>query len=287
MLSSGNRGGGLSLRLLLMLSCMLLLASMHSLSAMPNESGSCQSARPLHSGGSRAGKLSYRVVRKLPHDSTAFTQGLTFDGVFIYESTGIRGHSTLRRLDPVSGDILRQNALPDKDFGEGLAFRDGYLIQLTWQSGMASIYATQDMEMRGYFHYMGEGWGLVGLPEGLLLSDGSNILRYLDFFGDDSGRRLAVTDAGEPVAGINELELANGIVYANVWPGNCIAAIDQDSGKVLAWIDLSPLQPSGDPDDRERMANGIAYNSARRTFYVTGKYWPYLYEIALWHSSLH
>ncbi len=230
--------------------------------------------------------LSYQVVRKLFHDDGAFTQGLVYDGRYLYESTGLRGHSSLRRLDPGTGRLLAMHALPAASFAEGLALRDNYLIQLSWQSGLATLYLPAELEAAGFFHFAGEGWGLASLPRGLLLSDGSHVLRYLDLYGAESGMRIEVNVGGQPVTGLNELELAGGLLYANVWPGSCVAVIDTGSGEVRAWIDLGPLRPPvGEDGGRDRMANGIAYDATHDSFYVTGKHWPYLYEIVLLSSA--
>lgn len=222
----------------------------------------------------------FRILNSYPHDSRAFTQGLLYHEGFLYESTGMHGQSSLRRVDLESGRVLQKKALGRQYFAEGLAVWQDRLIQLTWTSGKALVYDLQTLEHLHNFYYPGQGWGLTADAASLILSDGSDTLRFLDPQTFREVRRLQVTHAGQPVTQLNELEYVRGEILANLWHSDRIARIDPQSGRVLGWIDLSGLLPDHlQPDDREGVLNGIAWDAVNDRLFVTGKLWPRMYQI--------
>lgn len=225
----------------------------------------------------------YRTVNVFPHDPTAFTQGLVYqDGVF-YEGTGLRGQSTLRRVDPATGQVLQGLRLPDQYFGEGIALLDDRLFQITWQENVGFIYDKDSFDLLGTWNYVGEGWGLATDGQRLIMSDGSHELRFLDPDTLAEMGRVPVLDGdGQPVTRLNELEWVEGEVWANVWQTDLIARVDPASGRLLGWIDLAGLLPDEDrAAQRVDVLNGIAYDAATGRLFVTGKWWPKLFEIEL------
>jgi glutamine cyclotransferase len=228
-----------------------------------------------------AAKYGYQIVNIWPHDSNAFTQGLILSDGQLLESTGNEGFSSLRRVELETGKVLKKVAVPVPYFAEGIALLNGKIYQLTWQHQVGFIYDAQSFERVGQFNYTGEGWGLATDGKSLILSDGSNRLRFLDPADFHVTRTVAVLDGQTPVNELNELEYVQGEVYANVWHDNRIATIDPQSGRVTAWIDLSGLMPESELPDPEAVLNGIAYDQANNRLYVTGKLWPRLFEIRI------
>lgn len=222
----------------------------------------------------------YTVVKAFPHDPTAFTQGLQFvDGIF-YEGTGLNGQSTIRKVRIDTGEVLERRSLGQEHFGEGIVLFNKTLYQLTWQSGLAFVYDGASFRFQKNFTYKGEGWGLTHDGTNLIMSDGTDELRFLDPATFRERRRIRVTAVGKPVKELNELEFVKGEVFANVWQTDYIARIDPKSGTVTGWIDMRGLL-----SPRERAAtdvlNGIAYDAAGDRLFVTGKLWPKLFEIRL------
>jgi glutamine cyclotransferase len=221
----------------------------------------------------------YRVVNAYPHDPTAYTQGLIYRDGFFYESTGLRGQSSLRKVKPETGEIVQKRAVDQAHFAEGLADWKGQLVQLTWQSNVAFVYDLLSFAPRRTFSYTGEGWGLTHDQRRFILSDGSNQLRFLDPETFREIGRIAVTDRGTPVRDLNELEFVRGEVYANVWHTDRIARISPETGRVLGWIDLRGLLSPMYRLDAEAVLNGIAHDAGSNRLFVTGKLWPRLFEI--------
>jgi len=221
----------------------------------------------------------YRLVRRYPHDPGAFTQGLVFVGDRLFESTGMWGASSLREVDLHSGEVMRQVDLDDQLFGEGLAVWQQRLVQLTWRSGIAFIYDTDKLQRIAEFSYAGEGWGAAAVEDKLVISDGTAVLTWIEPQNNSVVATLPVREGGKMLYGLNELEPVEGKLLANVWPSDCIAEIDAATGQVTAWIDLSGLYPRKSRSHAMAVMNGIAYDSARKRLLVTGKYWPYVYEI--------
>lgn len=246
---------------------------------------------PVSSAPADPPALDWEVISRRPHDAAAWTQGLQLDDDGrLYESTGLRGRSTIREVDPQTGTVLRSAPLPDQQFGEGLALVGDRLIQLTWQEGVANTWDAATFEALGAFDYEGEGWGLCFDGQRLVMSDGSDGLTFRD------PTTFAVTGSVriDPVAGLadmrlNELECVDGMVWANAWLTDMILRIDPAAGRVTGTLDLaglldqapptdsSPTDPS--PTDLPDVLNGIAWDAASRTFLVTGKLWPALFEI--------
>ena len=225
--------------------------------------------------------LGYEVVNTWPHDQTAFTQGLVFlDGKLI-ESTGQQGRSSLRSVELETGKVLKKVDVPEPYFAEGIALLNNKIYQLTWEHRLGFIYDAQTFKKTGEFSYSGEGWGLTTDGKSLILSDGSNRIRFLDPDSFRATKTIAVTDGKTPVGQLNELEFVNGEIYANLWHDDRIAAIDPQTGRVKAWIDLRGLLQSGDTRDAEAVLNGIAYDPASNRLFVTGKLWPKLFEIKI------
>jgi glutamine cyclotransferase len=222
----------------------------------------------------------YTVVRTYRHDANAFTQGLQYlDGV-LYEGTGLNGRSSIRKVKFETGEVLQLRVTRPEHFGEGITIWNGNLIQLTWQSGLAFVYDRATFEPRRTFTYVGEGWGLTHDAANLIMSDGTDALRFLDPKTFKEIRRVRVTAMGAAVPRLNELEYVKGEILANVWQTDYVARIDPTTGHVVGWIDLRGLLTA-----RERAAtdvlNGIAYDESGDRLFVTGKLWPKLFEIKL------
>ena len=223
---------------------------------------------------------SYRVAAAFPHDPGAFTQGLLWLDGHLYESTGQIGQSTIRRVNLETGEVLQSVSIPPGLFGEGIVNWGDQLISITWQSGVGYRWDRASFRRLGLWRYEGEGWGLTQNGREIIMSDGTHELRFLDPATLEERRRLAVTENGVPVPRLNELEWVNGEIFANVWMTPMIARIDPASGNVTGWIDLTALaiENGGGSDN---VLNGIAYDAQRDRLFVTGKYWPRLYEIDL------
>jgi glutamine cyclotransferase len=225
----------------------------------------------------------YIVKATYPHDPQAFTQGLFFRDGQLYETTGITGRSALRRLDLKSGKVLQQSALPKDVFGEGSASVGEHILGLTWQSKTGYVFDPKTLAVKASFAYEGEGWGLASDARAVYMSDGSAHIRVLDPTSLKEVRRVQVTADGKPIDSLNELEMVNGELFANVWGTDIIARIDPANGKVTGWIDLSNLLPREQrgTSSVDAVLNGIAYDAKTRKLYVTGKLWPKLFEIEL------
>jgi len=226
-------------------------------------------------------KLSYQIVNIWPHDPNAFTQGLVVLDGKLLESTGQEGRSSLRNVDLQTGRILKQVEVPEPFFAEGIALLNNKIYQLTWQHQLGFIYDAQSFEKLGQFNYNGEGWGLTTDGQSLILSDGSNRIRFLDPDSFRVTKTIAVMDGKVPVDQLNELEFVNGEIYANIWHEDRIAVVNPQTGRVTAWIDLAGLLQPGDVDDPEAVLNGIAYDQSSGRLFVTGKLWPRLFEIKI------
>ena len=226
--------------------------------------------------------VSYRVIQHYPHDPEAFTQGLLFHQGYLYESTGLYGQSTLRRVKLETGEVTQAVPLDAGLFGEGLTLWQDQLIQLTWLAGVALVYDLHSLTLLHTFNYTGQGWGLTHDGQHLILSDGTATLRFLNPDSFEEIRRVQVLEAGTPVTQLNELEFVNGEILANVWHTDRIARIDPQSGQVRGWIDLTGLLPEHlKPKDREGVLNGIAWDAENQRLFVTGKLWPKIFEIEL------
>ncbi|MEM0927204.1 MAG: glutaminyl-peptide cyclotransferase, partial [Planctomycetota bacterium] len=226
---------------------------------------------------SNAPEYSFNVVNAFPHDDKAFCQGLAFDGTTIFESTGQYGKSTVRRVNLESGKPEKSLRLDRRLFGEGLTLFDGKVFQLTWKRQFGYIYDAETLKFIDTFRYAGEGWGLTHNGEHLIMSDGTDRLRFIDPKTFAVVKTIRVKDGRWPVQELNELEFVEGQIFANVWHSDRIAIISPDSGNVTGWIDLTGLLKAR--VGPEAVLNGIAYGDNR--LFVTGKHWPQLFEIKL------
>lgn len=221
----------------------------------------------------------YRVVRVYPHDRQAFTQGLVFEDGFLYEGTGLRGRSTLRRVELETGRVLQEGKLADQFFGEGVTIFKDNIIQLTWQSNVGFVYNKDSFELLAQFSYPTEGWGITHDEGRLIMSDGTSILHFLDPESFSEIGSIQVYDDNGPVTRLNELEYVRGEIYANIWQTDSIARISPQTGRVLGLIDLKGLLNQGDPSDGADVLNGIAYDKNDDRLFVTGKLWPNVFEL--------
>jgi glutaminyl-peptide cyclotransferase len=231
---------------------------------------------------SKAPKYGYTVVRSYPHDPKAFTQGLEFFGGFLYEGTGQKGRSAVRKIELETGKVVQEERLHAQYFGEGITISQGKLFQLTWQDRTGFVYDARTLKLIRNFSYFGEGWGLTHDPMTLIMSDGTSTLRFLETTRFQERRRVKVTDAAVPIERLNELEYIRGEIWANVWETDFIVRISPKDGRVVGWINLKGLQ-SGPavklgPD---AVLNGIAYDAQNDRIFVTGKLWPRLFEIRI------
>lgn len=224
----------------------------------------------------------YEVVHAYPHDPNAFTQGLFIKDGFLYESTGLQGRSTVRKIRLETGEVLQKMDLPRQIFGEGITWWDKRLIGITWTTQAGYVLDFDTFAFQKEFAYKGEGWGLARNDKEIIMSDGTSELRFLDPLTLRETHRIKVTADGKAVDQLNELEWVKGEIFANIWQTDNIARIDPRTGKVVGWINLNGLLPMGDrimntPD----VLNGIAYDAAKDRLFVTGKLWPKLFEIRL------
>jgi glutamine cyclotransferase len=223
----------------------------------------------------------YRVVHTYPHDRQAFTQGLIYTNGHLYESTGLKGHSSLRMEDIETGSILQFKDDPGNYFAEGLTEWGSTLIQLTWQNHVALVYDRKTFRLLRAIPFSGEGWGLTQDGKSLILSDGTATLHFLDPETLHELRRITVKDHGVPVTQVNELEFVRGQIYANIWHTDRIVRISPATGQVLGYIDLTGLLPENQRSSPEAVLNGIAWDAQHDRLFVTGKLWPNLFEIQI------
>lgn len=237
-----------------------------------------------HSPGANAAKdgipkYGYEIVNTWPHDKGAYTQGLVFHEGKLLESTGQEGRSSLRRVEPETGRVMKKIDVPRPYFAEGITFFKGKIYQLTWQHQLGFVYDAESFEKLGEFSYRGEGWGLTNDGNSLIMSDGTNRIRFLDPDNFQVKKTISVLDGRSAVSSINELEYVHGEIYANIWHEERVARIEPQTGRVLGWIDLMGLRALSDANHNEAVLNGIAYDEDNDRLFVTGKLWPKLFEI--------
>jgi glutamine cyclotransferase len=223
----------------------------------------------------------YRVVNSYPHDPDAFTQGLVFEDGVLYEGTGLYGRSTLRKVDLETGAVLQIHELPAQFFGEGVTIYGDRISQLTWLSHVGYVYDKESFALLRQFSYPTEGWGITHDGTHLIMSDGTSTLYFLDPETYEEVHRVEVLDGGSPVTELNELEFIQGIIYANVWRTDRIAMIAPSTGQVVGWIDLDGLLGEEYHAQQTGVLNGIAYDAEGDRLFVSGKWWPRLFEIEL------
>lgn len=223
----------------------------------------------------------YFVVNKVPHDFNAYTQGLVYDDGFLYESTGRRGHSSLRKVNPDDGAVITIHSLADEFFGEGITIFNERIYQLTWQSYTGFIYDKSTFLVMEEFFYNTEGWGITHNGKELIVSDGTSTLYFLDPITLEILREISVSDNNGLVQSLNELEYVNGEIFANILYSYKIARIDPTNGNVVGYIDLSGILNNERIDYPIDVMNGIAYDPETDRLFITGKLWPQVFEIRL------
>lgn len=234
-----------------------------------------------HTGEGTVTYYSYDIVKTYPHDPQAFTQGLVWDEGAVYEGTGKFGRSSLRRVNLVTGQAERQLDCPKDTFGEGIAILGDTLYQLTWKNRRILVYDKHDFTLVQSFDYPRQGWGLTHNNQDLIASDGSSTLYFLDPKTFAEKKKITVHDATREIAYLNELEYIDNRIYANIYRSNRIAIINPDDGLVEAWIELAGLRNQLQLDSNEAVLNGIMYDAKEGRLFVTGKFWPTLFEINL------
>jgi glutaminyl-peptide cyclotransferase len=224
----------------------------------------------------------FEVVHSYPHDSAAFTEGLFYLNGFLYESTGLEQHSSIRKVRIDTGEVVQKVDIAPQYFGEGIVSWQGHLISLTWKSQIGFVFDLTTFKLQRQFKYPGEGWALTRNDKQLIMSDGTSDLRFLDPKTLTETGRLHVTIEGRPLLNLNELEWVKGEIYANVWQTNWIVRIDPVGGKVIGLINLTGLLQASDVvKGQTDVLNGIAYDAKGDRLFVTGKNWPKLFEIRL------
>jgi glutamine cyclotransferase len=221
------------------------------------------------------------VKNVYPHDTGAFTQGLFFHQRCFYESTGLNGKSTLARKEVMTGKSLQEVKISHKYFGEGIALLKGNIYQLTWQNETVLIYDVRSFQKIREIKYRGEGWGLTSDGKHLLMSDGSPTITFRDPDSFKVVRKIRVRDGDTPVGHLNELEFIKGEIWANIFTEDMIVRISPENGKVTGWINLSALRSYLPRNETVDVLNGIAYDVNTDRIFVTGKYWPKIFEIQL------
>ncbi|GBR02346.1 glutaminyl-peptide cyclotransferase [Acetobacter oeni] len=235
---------------------------------------------PLPAAASPTPIYDVTVQATFPHDPRAFTEGLFFLNGSFYESTGMTGHSWIRKEQPETARPLQETRLDTPYFGEGIITWKDRLYQLTWRNHTGFIYDLKTLKPLGRFTYPGEGWSLTRNDHAIIMSDGSANLRILDPQTLNQVSTLAVTADGCPVSNLNELEWVDGQIYANIWLTSLIARIDPKTGTVTSFLDLSHIGPTRTPYS-DNVLNGIAWDPEKKRLFVTGKLWPNLYQITV------
>jgi len=227
-------------------------------------------------------QLNYKIIGQMPHNPESSTQGLVYFEGNLYEGTGQVGKSKLMKIDPVSGEVLLERNLRKNLFGEGIVIHDGKIFQLTYKSMIGFVYDLKSFEKIMEFDLQtSEGWGLTSDGESLIVSDGSNALYFYDPVYFSQKDQLEVCDNKGLIINLNELEYVNGFIWANVYGEKYIIKIDAKNGKVIGKLDLAGIFPKELPENISHVLNGIAYNSDKNSYYITGKLWPVLYEIEI------
>jgi glutamine cyclotransferase len=223
----------------------------------------------------------YTIVHTYPHDRDAFTEGLFYLDGFLYEGTGLEGRSSIRKVKLETGEVVQRHDIDAKYFGEGIVTWGSELFELTYTSGIGFVYDRQTLVQKRTFRYTGEGWAFTKDAHGLIMTDGTDALRFLDPVTLAERRpRLKVTADGKPLKNINELEYVKGEILSNVWQTDYLARINPDTGKVTGWVDLRGLLTPRESASAD-VLNGIAYDEKDDRLFVTGKFWPKLFEIKL------
>lgn len=229
-----------------------------------------------------------KVVRTIPHDTLAFTQGFFFHDGFLYESTGQYGRSSLRKINPFTGKVEKKIDIEAEYFGEGVALHNGKIFWITWQNGVCFVFDLQTFRKEKEISYAGEGWGITNYDKNfLVVSDGTNALKVVEPSNFKILNTILVFAGTNPISNLNELENIEGDIWANIWMQDKIAVIDRLNGKVKYFVDVSPLWEFVDNDANIDVVNGIAYDSKSRRIYLTGKLWKYIFEVVVEKKDSH
>ena len=225
--------------------------------------------------------LSYEIVNVFPHDLNAFTQGLIWKEGYLYESTGLYGSSSLRKTDLKTGKVLQHISLSNDYFAEGITILNNKISLLTWKEKTGFIFDINTFNLIDTFHYTYEGWGITNDDEHLIVSDGTSALHIIDPEKLEEVKQINVHDGIYLINNINELEYIDGYIFANIWQTEKIAVIEPDSGEVVFWLDLSGILDNVGHNKKVDVLNGIAYDVENNRLFVTGKFWPVLFEIEI------
>ncbi|MGB9912136.1 MAG: glutaminyl-peptide cyclotransferase [Candidatus Kapaibacteriota bacterium] len=229
---------------------------------------------------------SIKVIRTIPHDTLAFTQGLLFHNGYLYESTGQYGHSSLRRINVFNGKVEKIVDIEPEYFCEGIALFNNKIYMLTWQNNVCFVYNIITFKKEKLLPLAGEGWGLTNFDQKFLIqSDGTNILKVLEPINLKIIHTIPVFANQNPLPNLNELENIEADIWANIWMSDSIAVIDKATGKVKYFVDASPLRNYIAPNSNIDVLNGVAYDSKTKAIYLTGKFWPYIFEVEVTKSS--
>lgn len=265
--------------LILIITGMLLISSCQNNS--PNKKNENKSSENTNSYYVMPREISFTIVEKIPHDKKAYTQGLIFFDNFLFESTGQYGQSTIRKVNPTTGEVVQKERLPNLYFGEGIAIADNLIYMLTWQSQLCMVIDLKNFEVKETFAYSGEGWGLTFDGNYLIMSDGSNILKFIDRETKKIVKTLQVIYNNSPVSMLNELEMIDGKIWANIYMEDRIVIINPESGNVEQLVDFSNLRSNEKNNFDAEVLNGIAYDKNGGFIYLTGKYWANYYKIKI------
>ena len=236
-------------------------------------------ASAFAAGPATAPTSGYQIVQKFPHSTTSYTEGLLFlDGQF-YEGTGENGHSALLAVAPSTGKVIQRHDLPSQYFGEGIVDWGPNLYEWTWQTHTGFVYDRLFMRQIRQFTYTGEGWGMTHDKTSIITSDGTATLRFRNPTTFNETRHIVVHDGAKQIDQLNELEFVKGEILSNVWHDDRIARISPKDGRVLGWIDLHGILPDSQRVNAESVLNGIAYDAEHDRLFVTGKQWPFIFEI--------
>jgi Glutamine cyclotransferase len=220
-----------------------------------------------------------KIINKYPHDKNAYTQGLVYHNGYLYESTGLYGKSSLRKVEITTGKVLQSILLSPQYFGEGIAILDNKIYQLTWENKKVFVYDLKTFKLLNEYTFPTEGWGITTDGKQLIVSDGSNFLTYYKPENFSITNTLMIKQGNKSLYNINEMEYHDGMIYANVYMTDSIVIINPNNGDIIGWIDISSLRQKLDDPNSAEVSNGIAYNYDTKTFYLTGKNWSNLFEV--------
>jgi glutamine cyclotransferase len=242
---------------------------------------SSDSSSPSAPEASPPPTFTFSIINTYPHDNTAFTQGLIYADSIFYEGTGGFGSSSIRKVAPTTGEVLQIRNNSSAFFGEGITIFNQRIYQITWLSRTCFVYDKNSFDIVGQLSYPTEGWGLTHDGTNLIMSDGTANIYFRDPTTFAELKRIQVTDDTGPIKNLNELEYIKGAIYANIWFTDRIAQIDPQTGRVISWLDLAGLLPQNERRNSNAVLNGIAYDPDGDRLFVTGKWWPKIFEVKL------